>query len=132
MSSVGVDPALPGRTSAASVTVVPSLLQSSRPVADARLQLVVHDTNAASGGEGGTLHVLANSTWSEATTTFNNVPAVNGTVLDAVKLPVVQERLAKLGVQPMPMSVEQFEKFVRDDLAATVKLARDVGIAPTN
>ena len=50
----------------------------------------------------------------------------------ALKLPVVQERLAKLGVQPMPMSVEQFQKFVRDDLAATVKLARDVGITPTN
>lgn len=50
----------------------------------------------------------------------------------ALNLPVVQERLAKLGVQPMPMSIEQLEKFIRDDLAATIKLARDVGIVPTN
>ena len=50
----------------------------------------------------------------------------------ALNLPVVQERLAKLGVQPMPMSVEQFQKFVRDDLAATLKLAHDIGIVPTN
>ena len=44
----------------------------------------------------------------------------------------MQERLAKLGVQPQPMSVDEFDKFFRDDVAATVKLARDVGIVPTN
>jgi tripartite-type tricarboxylate transporter receptor subunit TctC len=47
-------------------------------------------------------------------------------------MPTIQERLAKLGVLPQPMSVEQFERFVRDDLAATVKLAKDANIAPTN
>jgi hypothetical protein len=30
------------------------------------------------------------------------------------------------------MSVEQFEKFFRDDVAATVKLAKDAHIEPTN
>jgi tripartite-type tricarboxylate transporter receptor subunit TctC len=50
----------------------------------------------------------------------------------ALELPAIQERLAKLGVQPQPMSVEQFEKFFRDDLAATVKLAKDANILPTN
>jgi tripartite-type tricarboxylate transporter receptor subunit TctC len=47
-------------------------------------------------------------------------------------MPEIQERLAKLGVQPQPMSVEQFERFVRDDLAKTVKLAKDANILPTN
>ena len=50
----------------------------------------------------------------------------------ALNLPAIQERLAKLGVQPRPMSVEQFETFFRDDVAATVKLAKDAHIAPTN
>ena len=36
----------------------------------------------------------------------------------------VQERLAKLGVEPMPMSLEQFEKFFREDVAANVQLVK--------
>jgi hypothetical protein len=40
--------------------------------------------------------------------------------------------LAKLGVQTQPMSVEEFDKFFRDDLAATVKLGKDANITPTN
>ena len=47
-------------------------------------------------------------------------------------MPAVQERLAKLGVQPMPMSVDEFAKFFRDDIAATVKLAKDINLVPTN
>ena len=35
----------------------------------------------------------------------------------ALTVPAVQERLAKLGVQPMPMSVDEFAKFFRDDVA---------------
>jgi tripartite-type tricarboxylate transporter receptor subunit TctC len=50
----------------------------------------------------------------------------------ALGLPAMQASLAKLGVQPEPMSVEQFDKFFRDDLAATVKLARDAHIMPTD
>ena len=49
-----------------------------------------------------------------------------------LNMPTVQESLSKLGVQPRPMSVEQFDKFVRDDVAATVKLAKDAHIVPTN
>jgi len=50
----------------------------------------------------------------------------------ALDMPEIGEKLAKLGVQPQPMSVEQFERFVRDDVAATVKLAKDANILPTN
>jgi tripartite-type tricarboxylate transporter receptor subunit TctC len=49
----------------------------------------------------------------------------------ALNMPVVQERLAKLGVEPMPISVDEFEKFARDDVADTVKLAKEIGIVPT-
>jgi tripartite-type tricarboxylate transporter receptor subunit TctC len=43
----------------------------------------------------------------------------------ALDVPVVREKLAKPGVELQPMSMEQFEKFVREDVAATRKLAKD-------
>jgi tripartite-type tricarboxylate transporter receptor subunit TctC len=46
--------------------------------------------------------------------------------------PGVAAKLAKLGVQPEQMSVDAFGKFVTDDLAATVQLARDANIQPTD
>jgi tripartite-type tricarboxylate transporter receptor subunit TctC len=50
----------------------------------------------------------------------------------ALQVPAVKERLAKLGVDPQLMSVAEFDKFVKDDLAATVQLARDAQIEPTD
>jgi hypothetical protein len=38
--------------------------------------------------------------------------------------------LAKLGVESEAMSVADFGKFVTDDLASTVQLARDAHIEP--
>jgi tripartite-type tricarboxylate transporter receptor subunit TctC len=46
--------------------------------------------------------------------------------------PGVKDKLAKLGVEPELMSVDQFGKFFRDDLAATVQLAKDAHIEPTD
>jgi tripartite-type tricarboxylate transporter receptor subunit TctC len=46
----------------------------------------------------------------------------------ALQLPAVQERLDKLGVEPMPMSLGEFEKFFRDDVAANVKLVKAANI----
>jgi len=48
----------------------------------------------------------------------------------ALSLPAVEERLATLGVQAMPMSVDEFAKFVRDDVASTLKLAREINLMP--
>jgi tripartite-type tricarboxylate transporter receptor subunit TctC len=50
----------------------------------------------------------------------------------ALQVPAVKERLAKLGVDPQLMSVAEFDKFVKDDLAATVQLAKDAQIEPTD
>jgi tripartite-type tricarboxylate transporter receptor subunit TctC len=50
----------------------------------------------------------------------------------ALKVPAVQERLATFGVEPMPMSVSEFGQFYRDDVAAIVKLAKDINLVPTN
>jgi tripartite-type tricarboxylate transporter receptor subunit TctC len=42
--------------------------------------------------------------------------------------PALRDKLAKLGVEPAHMSVEEFAKFFRDDLAATQDLAKQAEI----
>jgi tripartite-type tricarboxylate transporter receptor subunit TctC len=50
----------------------------------------------------------------------------------ALNVPALQERLATFGVEPMPMSVSEFGQFYRDDVAAIIKLAKDINLVPTN
>ena len=50
----------------------------------------------------------------------------------ALQDPALQEKLAKLGVEPELMSVDAFGKFVKDDLAATVQLAKSANIQPVD
>jgi hypothetical protein len=40
----------------------------------------------------------------------------------------VQERFKQLGVEPMPMTVGQFEKFFKDDVDAAVALVKAADI----
>jgi tripartite-type tricarboxylate transporter receptor subunit TctC len=46
----------------------------------------------------------------------------------ALREPSVKERLAKLGVEPMFMSPQEFDRHFRNDVAETVKLAERAGI----
>ncbi len=48
----------------------------------------------------------------------------------AMQVPAVQERLAKVGSEPMAMSVDEFEKYFRADVLSTAKLMQQVGIKP--
>jgi tripartite-type tricarboxylate transporter receptor subunit TctC len=50
----------------------------------------------------------------------------------ALSVPAIRERLATYGVELMPLSVDQFEKFYRDDVDGIVKLAKDINLVPTN
>jgi tripartite-type tricarboxylate transporter receptor subunit TctC len=50
----------------------------------------------------------------------------------ALALPALREKLAKLGVTPQEMSIEEFGKFFREDFAATVQLAKDANIQPVD
>jgi tripartite-type tricarboxylate transporter receptor subunit TctC len=50
----------------------------------------------------------------------------------ALSDPDVVARLAKLGVEPQLMSVDDFAKFVDDDLKSTIELAKDANIQPTD
>ncbi len=50
----------------------------------------------------------------------------------ALDNPAVQANLAKQGVDIQKMSVADFTKFANDDVAATVKLGKDINLTPTN
>ncbi len=44
--------------------------------------------------------------------------------VQALQAPAVRERLTTLGVEAMPMNLEQFDKFFREDVAAAVALVK--------
>jgi tripartite-type tricarboxylate transporter receptor subunit TctC len=46
----------------------------------------------------------------------------------ALQTPAVQAQLAKLGVEPMNMNLEQFAKFFRDDVEANLALVKAANI----
>ena len=46
----------------------------------------------------------------------------------ALETPVVRERLAKIAVEPFPMSQAEFEKYFHADLASTLQLVKDAGV----
>jgi tripartite-type tricarboxylate transporter receptor subunit TctC len=46
----------------------------------------------------------------------------------AMREPAVQERFKQLGVEPMPMTVAEFEKFFKDDVDAAVALVKAANI----
>ncbi len=48
----------------------------------------------------------------------------------ALQTAAVQERLAKAGAEPMSMSADEFGKYFREDVLATAKLMRELGIKP--
>jgi tripartite-type tricarboxylate transporter receptor subunit TctC len=58
------------------------------------------------------------------------VPTLNREINTALGVSTIHDRLLQLGVQPMPMTPEQFGKFFAADVAAMVRLAKDANIAP--
>jgi tripartite-type tricarboxylate transporter receptor subunit TctC len=49
----------------------------------------------------------------------------------ALEAPSMRERLAKLGIDPMPMSIPEFDAYFREDVRSTVELAKAAGIPQT-
>jgi tripartite-type tricarboxylate transporter receptor subunit TctC len=50
----------------------------------------------------------------------------------ALQMPAVKDRLAKLGIEPQLMGVQEFGKFFKQDYGSTLQLAKDAGIKPTD
>ena len=63
-----------------------------------------------------------------AKTPRNIVERFHQEAAKAIQAPEVQARFAKLGVEPMSMSVEQFAKYFREDVAAAQALVKAANI----
>ncbi len=53
-------------------------------------------------------------------------------VQTALDSPAIAEKLRNLGVQPMPMTPEEFQRFFAADVAATIRLGEAAKIVPTD
>jgi tripartite-type tricarboxylate transporter receptor subunit TctC len=60
------------------------------------------------------------------------IDTLHNAVEKALADPALQQKLAKVGVEPRLMSVDDFAKFVKDDLVATVQLAKDAHVEPVD
>jgi len=55
------------------------------------------------------------------------VSRLNGEINKAEQLPEVKQRLANLGAEPMPMSADQFDKYIQEQAVVLQKIMRDAG-----
>lgn len=58
------------------------------------------------------------------------VNRLNMEIQKSLQVPGVRDRLVQIGVQPMAMGVEQFDKFVTDELVLNAELAKAAGLTP--
>jgi tripartite-type tricarboxylate transporter receptor subunit TctC len=60
------------------------------------------------------------------------VDRLQNEALKAVADPGVQERFGKLGIDPFPLGLPEFERYFAEDFEATQKLAREAGVPKGN
>jgi tripartite-type tricarboxylate transporter receptor subunit TctC len=73
-------------------------------------------------------YVFWNGIFVPAKTPHDIIAKLHDETEKAMLVPGVQEKLAKLGQEPMPMTPEQFQIFVHDDVLETAKLMNEVGV----
>jgi len=56
------------------------------------------------------------------------VDRINRETQKALQSPALRERLAQMGLDPMPMRPDEFQGFVRDEVAMNAALARRIGL----
>jgi tripartite-type tricarboxylate transporter receptor subunit TctC len=85
-------------------------------------------TTIEAGLKGDSIYPFWSGLFLPAQTPREIVVRLHDEVAKALQTPSVRERFAQLGVEPMPMSIEQFEKFFREDVDGNVMLVRDAKI----
>jgi tripartite-type tricarboxylate transporter receptor subunit TctC len=58
------------------------------------------------------------------------VNKLNAEVQKALASEDVKERFAKMGAEPWTMAPEQFDRYIKDDIAANARLVKEAGISP--
>jgi tripartite-type tricarboxylate transporter receptor subunit TctC len=67
-----------------------------------------------------------------ANTPRNIIDKLNEAIGAVLAIPAIQTKLRRIGIEPMPMTPEQYATFFTADVAAMVKLAKDAHIVPTD
>ena len=75
-------------------------------------------------------YVLWVGMWLPAKTPQPIVQKLHAATVKALGEPEVKERLAKLGADPMPMSMPEFEAFMRAEVDDAIRIAKAAGIKP--
>ena len=63
-----------------------------------------------------------------AKTPRDAVQRLHQETVKAIQSPEVRERMAKLGAEPMILSPEQFDAYIRDEIASNAALVKAAGI----
>jgi tripartite-type tricarboxylate transporter receptor subunit TctC len=93
-----------------------------------RVQVIPDVPSVTEAGLPGAVFRFWNGLSVPAGTPRDVVQKMHDVIEKALQSPEVQAKLAKLGVEPAHMSVEEFGKFFREDYEATRQLAKDAGI----
>ena len=93
-----------------------------------RVPVIPNTPTVVEAGYPGAVFRFWNGISAPAKTPPDVVKKLHDVTEEALKNPAVQEKLAKLGVEPAQISTEEFGKFFREDFDATVDLAKKANI----
>jgi len=93
-----------------------------------RVPLLPNVPSVVEAGYPGAVFRFWNGLSAPAKTPAAVVKKLHDVTEEALKVPAVQAKLAKLGVEPAQISTEEFGKFFKEDFDATVELAKKANI----
>ncbi len=96
--------------------------------AERRTRLLPNVPTAAEAGVNNAVYTFYTGLFAPAKTPGDIIAKLHGEIVKALDAPDVQGRMAKLGVEPMPMSTAEFTKFFEADVAANEQLGKLAGI----
>ncbi|HEX5212087.1 MAG TPA: tripartite tricarboxylate transporter substrate binding protein [Pseudolabrys sp.] len=93
-----------------------------------RVPVIADTPTVVEAGYPGAVFRFWNGISAPAKTPPDVVKKLHDVTEQALKLPAVQEKLAKLGVEPAQISSAEFAKFFKEDFDATVDLAKKANV----
>jgi tripartite-type tricarboxylate transporter receptor subunit TctC len=93
-----------------------------------RSQLLPAAPPIAEAGIPGFEFTFWNGLWAPAGTPAETVERINRDVMRVMQMPEVLERFARIGAEPMHMSVPEFSRFVRGEIEDSARIAQAAGI----
>lgn len=96
--------------------------------AEKRTRLLPNVPTTAEAGVNNAVYTFYTGLFAPAKTPNDIITRLHGEIVKALEVADVQGRMAKLGVEPMPMSPVEFAKFFQADVAANEQLGKLAGI----